>query len=79
MGWASKSNGELLELAAGRFEAFLTVDRGIPYQQNLSSMRLGIVAMQASTNDIGDLRPLMPAVNKTLQDLRAGDFKRVSV
>jgi hypothetical protein len=27
MGWASKSNGELLGLAAGAFDVFLTVDR----------------------------------------------------
>lgn len=78
MGWAGKSNGELLELAAGRFDVFLTVDRGIQYQQNLSNARLGIIAMQAPSNDIGDLRPLMPAVNRTLQDLKAGEFKRVS-
>ena len=78
MGWASKSNGELLELAAGRFDAFLTVDRGIQYQQNLSNVRLGIIAMHASSNDIDDLRPLMSAVNRTLQDLSAGGFKRVS-
>ncbi len=78
MGWASKSNGELLELAAGRFDAFLTVDRGIQYQQNLSSVRLGIIPMLGPSNDIDDLRPLMPAVNRTLQDLSAGEFKRVS-
>ena len=29
MGWASKENGDLLELAAGHFDVFLTVDRNL--------------------------------------------------
>jgi hypothetical protein len=28
MGWASISNGELIELAEGDFDVFITVDKG---------------------------------------------------
>ena len=35
MGWASIVNGELIELAEADFEVFITVDKGILYQQNL--------------------------------------------
>jgi hypothetical protein len=35
MGWASKRNGELLALAVGQFEVFLTADRNVSYQQDL--------------------------------------------
>jgi hypothetical protein len=34
---ARVENGELLALAAGHFDVFLTVDAGIEYQQNLGS------------------------------------------
>ena len=37
MGWASKRNGELLALAAAEFDAFLTVDRNLSYQQDVSA------------------------------------------
>jgi hypothetical protein len=37
MGWAGKSNGELLALAAGEFDAFLTVDRNLSYRQNVNT------------------------------------------
>ena len=37
MGWASKRNGELLTLAVGQFDVFLTADRNLSYQQDLSS------------------------------------------
>ena len=42
-GFAGKKNGELLSLAekAG-FQAFLSLDRGIEYQQNLQSRSLAM-------------------------------------
>ena len=33
MGWASKSNGELLALAVDHFDVFLTADRNLSHQQ----------------------------------------------
>lgn len=32
-GWAGKRNGELLRLAEGSFDVFLTLDKGVQYQQ----------------------------------------------
>ena len=35
-GWLGKKNGELLKLMTeDKFELFVTVDRNLPYQQNL--------------------------------------------
>ena len=36
MGWASKTNGELLALAEAGFDVFLTVDRNLSFQHNVS-------------------------------------------
>jgi len=33
LGWASVTNGELLVRAEGRFDAFVTVDRNLAFQQ----------------------------------------------
>jgi uncharacterized protein DUF5615 len=35
VGWAGVKNGELVLLAARRFDLLLTVDRNLEYQQNL--------------------------------------------
>jgi predicted nuclease of predicted toxin-antitoxin system len=32
MGWGGVKNGNLLALAASRFDAFITVDKNLPYQ-----------------------------------------------
>lgn len=36
MGWAGTKNGQLLALAEAEFDVFITVDRNLSCQQNLS-------------------------------------------
>ncbi len=47
MGWASKRNGELLALAAAEFDVFLTVDRNLSYQQDVSAFDIAVVVLVA--------------------------------
>jgi hypothetical protein len=66
MGWAGKRNGELLALAVGQFEVFLTADRNLSYQQDLSSFDIAVVVLVARSNRFEDLRPLAPRVLEVL-------------
>lgn len=77
MGWAGIKNGALLTLADDQFDALLTVDQGIEYQQNLSGLKISVVVMLAASNDVDDLRPLLPGVEQALASLRAGEMMRV--
>ena len=79
MGWAGIKNGALLRLANGQFDALVTVDQGIKYQQNLSGLTIGIVVMAAASNDIDDLRPLLSGVAEVLVALQPGEIVRVGV
>lgn len=77
-GWAGTKNGALLRLAAeAGFEAFVTGDRGVEYQQRVAALPFGVVALRAPSNDVADLRPLMPAVLAALPTLRPGHLVRV--
>ena len=51
VGFAGKKNGELLSLAeqAG-FEVFLTIDRGIEYEQNLATCKLAVIIIHAKSS-----------------------------
>jgi hypothetical protein len=60
MGWTTIKNGELLALAAERFDAFVTVDRNPSFQQNLGSFPIAVVVLRAKSNRLADLRPLVP-------------------
>ncbi len=79
MGWAGIKNGPLLRRAAQEFDVFLTVDQGVEYQQNLFGLDLAIVVMVAATNDIDDVRPLMPRVRETLGSASPGSIIRVQI
>jgi hypothetical protein len=76
-GWASLKNGELLRAAAGRFDVLLTVDRSIPFQQNLRGLEIGVLAMVVTSNRLVDIRPLMSQVRSALPKVRAGEVMRV--
>jgi hypothetical protein len=76
-GWAGAKNGELLRLAAKDFDVLLTVDRNLEYQQNLSGLTLAVVVVDAPSNDVAVLRPLMPAVRDALPKARPGTVLHV--
>ena len=60
MGWATIRNGELLALAEGQFDVFVTVDRNLCFQQNLPRFGLAVIVLRAKSNRVADLRPLIP-------------------
>jgi len=61
MGWAGIQNGELLRrAAAAAFGAFVAGDRNLSFQQNLAELPLAVVVLQASSNRLADLKPLVP-------------------
>jgi hypothetical protein len=64
MGWTGTRNGELLQLAAGVFDAFLTADQNLAHQQNLNAL---------------PVRPLIPSVLRTLEILAPRQLVHISV
>jgi predicted nuclease of predicted toxin-antitoxin system len=43
MGWASLTNGDLLDAAERTFDVLVTTDQNLPYQQNLTGRRLAVL------------------------------------
>jgi hypothetical protein len=71
-------NGALLTAAeAAGFEALVTTDQAIPYQQNLATHQIAIVIMCAPTNRLADLTRLMPAALSALDTLGPGQVVRI--
>jgi len=75
--WQGLKNGELLERAGGRFDAFITMDRNIRQQQVLAGRPFGVLLLQARSNRMAHLGPLVPAVLAALNSLKAGEIVRV--
>lgn len=77
LGWAGVENGELLNRASGHTDAFITMDRKLERQQNLSVLPFGVVLVLARSNRVQDLLPLVPNVLAALVRIKAGQLERV--
>lgn len=73
MGWAGKKNGELLRLAENEFDAFITADRNLSFQQRLPQFNLAVIVLSAASNCLADLRPLVPKLLAALPAARPGE------
>jgi hypothetical protein len=72
-GWAALKNGELLTRAQHEFEAFVTTDRNLPFQQDLSRFSIAVIVLRAQSNRLTDLRRLIPQVLATLPVAKRGE------
>lgn len=77
MRWAGTKDTPLLRKARAEFDVFVTVDRGIQFQQNLSGLGLAVLVLAGKSNDIDDLRPLMPQVRRLLAELSPGGILKI--
>jgi predicted nuclease of predicted toxin-antitoxin system len=71
-GWAGINNGDLLALAEKEFDAFITVDRKISTQQDLTKFKLAVLLIRARTNRLEDIRPLVPELLEKITRTAAG-------
>ena len=62
----------------GHVRCLCTMDQGIPHQQNLSGLAMGIIVLEARSSRLVDLAPLMDQVNYALQAISNGQVVRIS-
>ena len=77
MGWSGVKNGALMALAAAEFDAFITVDRNLPHQQNIATLPIAVVVLIAHSNELHLLLPLVPRLEEALATLRPGTLVEI--
>jgi predicted nuclease of predicted toxin-antitoxin system len=72
-------NGQLLERAeqAG-YQVLITVDQGVPRQQNLTARRIAVLIMRTRTNQLEDLLAMADGILAALEGIRPGGAVTVS-
>jgi hypothetical protein len=78
-GWAGITNGELLQRVQADYDALITMDRGIEFQQNLSTLSVGVLLLRAPSSRMVHLDPLVPLIIQALAALKPGQLLRVGV
>jgi predicted nuclease of predicted toxin-antitoxin system len=78
-GLAGEKNGRLLSLAeSAGFDVFLTMDKGLQYQQNLTGRQIAILIIRARSNRLIDLLPHIEACLSILLSIQPGEVIRVA-
>lgn len=65
-GWGGIKNGELLRRAAADFDAFVTVDRNLAFQQNQSNLPMPVIVINSRSNKLRDIEPHVAVLLQTL-------------
>ena len=76
-GFKGLENGDLLKAASGAYEVLITVDRNIPYQQNIAVLNIAILILAAKRNSYVGLKPLIPRALSALETMKFGDVIRI--
>jgi len=69
---AGIKNGDLLALAEKEFDAFITVDRKLSVQQDLTKFRIPVLLVHARTNRLEHIHPLAGELLEKLSGASAG-------
>jgi hypothetical protein len=76
-GLSGKQNGELLDLAEGKFEVFVTLDKGLQFQQNLTGRSIAILLIRAKSNRLVDVQQHASACLAAIKSIQPGQLLRV--
>ncbi|MGH7168048.1 MAG: hypothetical protein ACREII_05900 [Nitrospiraceae bacterium] len=77
MGWSGFKNGPLLKLAEEQFDVFVTADRKLSSQQNLSGRRLAVIVLPS--NQVPVIISLLPVIEQSLKRIQPGTVVEIPV
>lgn len=77
MGWSGLKNGMLLAAAEGLFDVFITTDKNLRHQQNLTGRKLAVMVLPSSRVPV--VETLIPIIEAVLSTIRSGDLVEISL
>jgi len=75
--WGGVKNGDLIRLAEGEFDLFITSDQNLRYQQNLVGRRPPILVL--STNDLRRILAFEHGIVTAVVCVRPGQFVELEI
>jgi hypothetical protein len=67
----------VLALAAAKFDVFLTMDANLEFQHDLATLPIAILVVEAVSNRMEHLVPVVPSILKELNHLPPKGLRRV--
>ena len=73
MGWLGKQNGELMALIGEyEFDIFITIDKNIPYQQNLSNLQSALWVIDTPSSKRTFVALFVPLILQEIANIPEG-------
>lgn len=72
MGWSGIKNGQLLQLVAAEFDVFITSDKNLRHQQNLSILDIAIILLPS--NQVPIVKALLSQIDEALSSIEPKSF-----
>src|SRR5713226_2360843 len=76
MGWSDLDNGALPKVAAEEFDALITTDKNLRYQQDLKGRRLAILVLPSTSWP--KLQAYLPQIIAAVGQLQPGDVRALT-
>jgi len=73
-GFAGLKNGQLLTAASPDFDALVTVDQNLRFQQNMSNFDIAILILRTHPSTFPRLKLLIPKALEALESIRVGEI-----
>src|SRR5258707_8135706 len=78
LGWAGQRDHILVPQIQGRFEVFLTIDKGFEFEQNLENLSFSVIVLEAANNQMPSYERLLEKLVRQIQAAPPGEVVRVS-
>ena len=74
--WGDLDDGPLLNACeAAGYEAFVTADQNLRFQQNLTGRRVRVLVLRSRRTSLPFLAPLAPIVLQSLREMTPGELR----
>jgi hypothetical protein len=77
VGWSGVKNGDLLRRAVDKTDAFVTMDRKLEREHDLTVLPFGVIILLARSNRVQHLLPLMSRLLEALERARPGQIEHI--
>jgi predicted nuclease of predicted toxin-antitoxin system len=75
--WLALPDNELLKLAQGRCDAFVTLEQGFAHQHDLRKLSFGIVILHVPQNTLRFYEPIFASIVNAVETVRPGQALHV--
>jgi hypothetical protein len=78
LGWAGQRDHVLIPQIQGRFDIFLTIDKGFEFEHNMKKLSFGVIVLETANNQMPSYERVLEELIRLIQCVAPGQVVRIS-